>query len=148
MTMRMNRVLLWQALLVLLGFMVGCSSQSTPIDTEHLPPEQQKIVTEAQRFLGASRLEFQAPPQLIRIEKTTHARARRFIDRHDSLSFGKKKGANSPVWLVVFEGEMRIIPPDPLRTFTPGPFTHQCVYVIVDPATHMNALRNSRCPRR
>lgn len=141
------RLARWVVLLALL-FAIGCSAPPTPIDTENLSPEQQKIVEEAEHFLGTSRIEFQKPPQVIRIEKTTPGRAIRFINRNDSISFGEKDAEKAAVWLVIFEGEMRIIPPDPNHTFTPGPFSHQCVYVSVNPVTHMNALRNTRCPKR
>ncbi len=139
--------LLWWGALLALLFAVGCSPHPTPIDIDGLPPDQQKIVEEAQRFLGTSRIEFQSPPQVIRLEKTTNARALRYINRNDSLLFGRKDAENAPVWLVMFEGEMRIIPPDPTHTLTPGPFTHQCVYVMITPGTHQNALRTTRCPK-
>jgi hypothetical protein len=38
----------------------------------------------------------------------------------------------SLVWLIVFEGDWQVIPPDPEHTVTPPAPTHGCVYVIED----------------
>jgi len=140
--------LLWLGILSVLLLTASCSPPPTPIDWESLSPEQQKIVREAQNFLNTSRLEFQSPPQVIRLEKTTRGHASQRIASDDSVFFDGKNSENATAWLVLFEGEMRIIPPDPTHSFTPGPFSHQCVYVMIDPATHMNALRSTRCPWR
>ena len=129
---------------------VGCSTAAapTPIDVEMLSPEQQEIVIEAQRFLSSSRTEFQSPPQIILLEKTTRSKAlKRMASSEEIVNVTHNSGKNQ-VWLVLFEGEMRVIPPNPLHTWTPGPFTHQCVYVLIDPETHLNGLRGTRCPGR
>ncbi len=118
--------LAWLGVLLIAFLAGGCLGTLTPhvIDVETLPPEQQEIATEALRFLGASGTEFESPPQLILI---------------------KRMGSS---WQVVFEGEMRIIPPGPMHTLTPEPFTHQCAYIVIDPIDHLNSLGSGTCARR
>jgi diadenosine tetraphosphate (Ap4A) HIT family hydrolase len=118
--------LAWLGVLLMAFLAAGCLGALTPhaVDVETLPPEQQEIVAEAMNFLATSRMEFQSPPQVILV---------------------KRKGSS---WQVVFEGDMHVVPPDPMHTLTPGPFTHQCAYIIIDPITNRNALRSQPCPKR
>jgi hypothetical protein len=104
----------------------GCLGTLTPhdIDVETLPPEQQEVVTKAMNFLETSRMEFQSPPRVVLV---------------------KKQGSS---WQVVLEGDMRVVPPDPLHALTPGPFVHQCAYITIDPIDHHNSLLNGTCTRR
>ena len=102
-------------------------------------------VNEAWLMLSASRLEFRDTPRVILVEELTleDAHQKVGIPRPGDYHFEDRPGSTR-VWLVIFEAEARIIPPDPEHTFTPGPFWPGCTYVIVDQEGRME-LGTRKC---
>jgi hypothetical protein len=39
--------------------------------------------------------------------------------------------SDTNAWLIIFEGDFRIVPPDPMHTYTPEPAGHGCMAVII-----------------
>ena len=135
------------AFLIFVLVLSGCAS---PVDTAYLTPIPQatlfaynkgtpvenklQAVIAARLFLFTTRMEFAEPPSVVSVES---------IPLEYALSQTKKPGAttnddrpgNTNVWLVIFEGNYQIIPPDPEHIFTPEAPLHGCAYVIVDPNT-------------
>lgn len=133
----------------LLIFLSGCSGlQSTVTPTEdtlYLTPMPQstldaaiitapittklQAVIAARRELVTTRLEFSASPGVVLVEE---------MDLEDAIRqagfpglFGDARGADSQVWLIIFEGYYQIVPPDIMHTFTPGAPGHGCAAVII-----------------
>ncbi len=110
-----------------------------PMSTLHAYGETRAVggklqpVNEAWLMLPASRLEFRDTPRVILVEELAleEAHQKVGIPRPGEYLFEDRPGSTR-VWLVVFEAEARLIPPDPEHTFTPGPFLPGCTYVIVD----------------
>ena len=133
----------------LLIFLSGCSGlQSTVTPTEdtlYLTPMPQstldaaiitalittklQAVIAARRELGTTRLEFSAPPSVLSIEKMNLA------DAYRAAGFTQPSASDlsgeTSAWLIIFEGDFRIVPPDPMHTFTPGAPGHGCAAVII-----------------
>lgn len=125
-------------LLCLLG-VSGCSQQmdpslQTPITRETLdafrnPPliqNQQQAALAALRKLGESRLEYNQPPKVISVAKMSNRAAMKHLATSGMEDFTV---VDREVWLVVFEGEFRIVPFGPGTT--PGAFGHRCVWVVI-----------------
>ncbi|HSB67552.1 MAG TPA: hypothetical protein VLD65_13325 [Anaerolineales bacterium] len=133
----------------LIPFFLGCSGRPspstpteeslylTPIPQSTLdsfvmtPPITSKMqaVIIARRELSTTRLEFTAPPGVISVEEMSLADAIR-VTGFPSSSTNDLIG-DTRAWLVVFEGDYRIVPPDPMHTYTPEPAGHGCAAVIV-----------------
>ncbi len=148
-TMAIRKALSWLIIPILLG--VTACSAIAPTGQVDAPatysPEQQAAIQKARQMLASSRLEFQSPPQLIAIEETDlEAAQERMTPEGAEPPPTKNQEAKMQVWLALFAGELRIIPPDPSHTLTPPPFTHRCVYVLVNPKTHEDALSTAKCP--
>ena len=70
-------------------------------------------------------------PRVVAVEELALAEARRRMTCA-GVSTDEDRAVDTPVWLVIFEGEWQIFPPDPLHTITPAPPSHGCVNVILD----------------
>jgi hypothetical protein len=130
---------------------IGCSSFQapggtredmtylTPVSTQTLEhfrfdsPIKNKMeaVIAARVTLSGTRLRANANPQIVSVEELALAEARRRVAR-PGVSVNEDRPADTPVWLIVFEGEWQVFPPDPSHTITPPPPSHGCVYVLLD----------------
>jgi hypothetical protein len=88
-----------------------------------------QAVIAACRVLGTTRLEFSTSPSVLSVEEM------RLADAIQQTGFPGATSdalpARSDVWLVIFDGDYRIIPPDPMHTYTPEPPGHGCAAVII-----------------
>jgi hypothetical protein len=82
--------------------------------------------------LGTTRLQYASTPKVISVEKISLEEAHRRTDQIGVIE-NEIRPAAMLVWLVVFEGEYQIIPPDPEHTITPPSPAHGCSFVIMDP---------------
>lgn len=99
----------------------------TPVDDEL------DAVIAARAYLETSRLRFSAPPVVRSAEELTVAEANQRLN--PSSTDDRQARAGDPrVWLVEFEGDWQVIPPDPLHTVTPEPPQPGCVQVLIDGA--------------
>jgi hypothetical protein len=140
---RMGRFCHWCLFVLLVSIlgMSGCSQRldpalQTPITRQTLdafqpPPtiqNQQQAAIAALRELTTSRLEYLQPPMVISAYKTTLKHAMKIMaTKREKYMYIPPE--NYPVWLVIFEGEFRIVPPGP--DSTPGPYSHRCVWVMI-----------------
>lgn len=83
-------------------------------------------------MLETSRLKYEETPKVVLAERMTLFEAQQKV--HESLSEEYQLGAGSEkaAWLVIFEGEFRIIPPVPETQQAPGNYAHGCVFVILE----------------
>lgn len=130
---------------------IGCSSFNVPSgakdDTSYLTPvstqtlerfrfdapikNKTEAAIAAQLILSSTRLRPNANPQIVSVEELALAEARRRVARA-GVFVNEDRPADTPVWLIVFEGEWQVFPPDPSHTITPAPPSHGCVYVMLD----------------
>jgi hypothetical protein len=82
--------------------------------------------------LGTSRLHYVETPRVVLVDKLKPEEAHQRTAQHGVLNTDSIP-EDRRVWLVVFEGDYQIIPPDPVDTFTPRPPIHGCSFVIMDP---------------
>lgn len=115
------------------GLVLTATTESTlPVYHLGLPiKNKQEAISAALANLEKSRLRYQHVPEVVSVEKMNVEDARRQFKERDITIFGGRT-AGTLVWVVLFEGEWQIIPPNPSHTETPPPFTHGCVYVIMD----------------
>jgi len=93
-------------------------------------------VIAAQRNIGPTRLEFEDGPAVVSVDELTLDEAhQRVRDPQSDNYYYEDRPGNTKVWLVVLEGNYRIIPP--ISDSTPQPFRHGCAYAIID--------ENGRC---
>ncbi len=90
-----------------------------------------QAVIAARASLATTRLRYAETPEVVWAEEMkledAHKRA-----AQPGVSTYEDRPGDTKVWLVVFEGEWQVIPPDPLHTVTPPPPSHGCAYVILD----------------
>lgn len=107
--------------------------ESTLMAFRLTPPVTSKLqaVIFARQELGTTRLHFLAPPSVYLVEETTLDKALETVGRSGMTSYTDVPG-DTKVWLVVFEGEVQIIPPVPTQTATLAPYRHGCASVIIN----------------
>ena len=88
-----------------------------------------QAVIAARRYLGTTRLEFSTPPNIVSVEEMNLTNANRRAG-FPGAAVNDVPG-DTKVWLVIFEGDYRIVPPDPMHTLTPNPPGHGCSAVII-----------------
>ncbi len=130
---------------------IGCSAFNVPSgtseDTTYLTPvstqtlaafrsdspieNKMEAAIAARSTLSGTRLRFTLDPRIVSVEELALAVARRRVARA-GVSINEDRPANTPVWLIVFEGEWQVFPPDPSHTITPASPSHGCVYVLLD----------------
>jgi len=82
-------------------------------------------------FMRTTRLEYKDIPVVVSVDELTLDEAHQKMRNPQSgNSYPENRPGNTKVWLVMLEGDYRIIPP--VSDYTPEPFSHGCVYVIVD----------------
>ena len=131
---------------------LGAVSQTPiPISTLNTQTSLSSITTRlqaviaARNYLGSSRLNFSTPPAVVFAGEIELASAFQYTGWTASGTY--KEQGKTIVWLVVFEGEGQIIPPDPIHTITPPPPTHGCAAVIVIASDGMPvAMGSIDCP--
>jgi hypothetical protein len=135
---------------MVLAFLWGCSgSGSNPSmeDTSYLTPipestlsayrsempitNKLEAVIAAQMFMRTTRLEYEETPRVVSVDELTLDEAQRRVrDPESGNYYFEDRPGDTKVWLVVLEGNYRIIPPVP--DYTPEPFGRGCAYVIID----------------
>jgi hypothetical protein len=90
-----------------------------------------QAVIAARVYLGTTRLRYTKIPKVVSAEAVTLEDAHQRVTQPGSYRYEDRPGDTS-VWLVIFEGEWQVIPPDPLHTVTPPPPSPGCTYVILD----------------
>ena len=87
----------------------------------------------AQALLSSTRLEYEELPRVMYVEnlplEEVHEKVRQM---QPGEYFSEDRPGNTRVWLVLFEGEWRVVPPDPEHVYTPEPLAHGCAFVIID----------------
>ena len=136
---------------LIISFVIGCSSSGvlnearestsylTPLSTQTLEAfrsdspikNKTEAVIAARVTLRYTRLRSSADPQVVSVEELALAEARRRVARA-GVFVNEDRPADTPVWLIVFEGEWQVFPPDPSHTITPAPPSHGCVYVMLN----------------
>ena len=98
----------------------------------------------AQNFLETTRLDFKEYPKVIFVERTTLDEAYQKIHSQKPEDYDtENRQGKTKVWLVIVEGNFRIIPP--LSEPTPTPYSHGCAYVIID-QNGANEMGTIACP--
>ncbi|HLE91825.1 MAG TPA: hypothetical protein VI753_11805 [Anaerolineales bacterium] len=115
----------------------------TPISRETLQayhwdtPVRNKMdaVIQARLSLDTTRLSYTEEPQVVLAEEMRCQDALKRVAQPGVIKTYEERSGDAKVWLVLFEGDWQISgpPPDPEHPVTPGPPTHGCVYVIIDP---------------
>jgi hypothetical protein len=148
---RRDYFLLPRVLLVLVALFLsfGCSGRSqenvTTEDTTYLTPVPQatldafrqgipvesklEAVIAARAALATTRLIFSDEPRVISVAELSLENVGAHLGGSASAANGKPGDTN--VWLVMFEGNWQVVPPDPARTVTPPPPTLGCVYAVI-----------------
>jgi hypothetical protein len=90
-----------------------------------------QAVISARANLLSTRLHYDTPPGIVSVEKLNLESALKKLERPGVYDYDDRPG-DTVVWLVIFEGEWQIIPPDPLHTYTPSAPSHRCVFALVD----------------
>lgn len=98
--------------------------QETPITTKL------QAVIAARVLLSTSRMEDIQPPQVIYVQRMTLAEAIKKTEKPGVQTF-ENIPAQTPVWLVIFQGDWQLHPPLPGVTATPLPPFHGCQYVWI-----------------
>ena len=127
------------AVSISLGLPTDDTTYLTPVPEETLfayrvePPISDKLeaVMAARLSLQASRLHFSLIPVVVSVEALKLEDARQRVEQSGITHYEGRPG-DTKVWLIIFEGELQLIPPDPEHTYTPRPPQHGCIYVIVD----------------
>ena len=99
---------------------------------EDLPIENKlQAVIAAQAELGTTRFDFENFPTVRSVEELKLEKAHQKIKVHSpgDTHYDERPG-NTKVWLILFDGQMRIIPP--VSDNTPEPYSRWCVYVMID----------------
>ena len=84
----------------------------------------------ARASLGSTRLSFAAEPKVVSVEELNLAEAHQRVTQPGVTTY-EDRPAEARVWLVFFESDWQVIPPDPGHTVTPPPPAHGCVYVLL-----------------
>jgi hypothetical protein len=92
---------------------------------------QQIAISAAQTNLQRSRLRYTTMPQVVSVEQLKLEDAHKRVAQ-PGVNISEDRPGNTMVWLVIFEGEWQIVPPDPGHTATPALSTHGCMYVIMN----------------
>lgn len=70
-------------------------------------------------------------PRVASVQELALAEAQRRVAQAGVSSYDDRP-SDTLVWLVIFQGEWQVFPPDPLHTITPPPASVGCVYVLMD----------------
>jgi hypothetical protein len=145
------------ALVILPGCFSGeDTSYLTPIPEATLAayqsesPIENKLqaVIAAQRVLQTTRLDYQEEPVVVSVDEMRLEKAHQSVQQlQPGDYFYEDRPDDTKVWLVMFEGMWRIIPPDPEHTYTPEPFSYGCIYVIID-RDNRSEMGTIACPDR
>ena len=90
-----------------------------------------QAVIAARVNLESTRLRFSEPPQVVSVDALSLEEAHQRVAQPRITTYEDRPG-DTPVWLVIFEGDWQVFPPDPFHTVTPPPPVHGCTYVIID----------------
>ena len=89
-----------------------------------------QAVIAARVLLSTSRMEDIQPPEVIYIQRMTLAEAIKKAEKPGVQTF-EDIPPQTPVWLVIFQGNWQLHPPLPGITATPLPPFHGCQYVWI-----------------
>jgi len=148
---------------LLLGLLIVLWSCTAPEDTSDLTPlptatllatqaaeriaTRLQAVTAARAMLDTTRLHFTGEPQVLAADELSLKEARtRLGQAGNSAAEGRPE--DTTVWLVIFEGDWQVIPPDPDHNITPEPLFHGCVFAMIDAdETGWREVATVACPR-
>jgi hypothetical protein len=146
--------------LCLLVFMVSCAAKTedtlylTPIPqstiaayTEDMPiKNKQDAAIAAQAILSSTRLEYEELPRVTFVENLSLEEAHQKVTQSQPGEYSSEdRPGNTRVWLVLLEGDWRIVPPDPEHVYTPEPLTHGCTFVIIDRKNDRTEIGTINC---
>jgi hypothetical protein len=133
--------------LLFLSLLVVSSGCSVAEDTTYLTPipkatlsainweepitSKLQAVIVARAMLDTTRLHYTEEPQVVSAEELRLEDAQKRIARPGGDASEERPG-DTKVWLIIFEGDWQVIPPDPDHTITPDPPSHGCVFAILD----------------
>ena len=159
-TTRFFPMLLILPTLCLLVFMVSCVAKIedthylTPIPqstiaayTEDMPIKtKQNAAIAAQALLLSTRLEYEELPRVTFVENLLLEEAHQKVRQTQPGEYSSEdRPGNIRVWLVLLEGNWRIVPPDPEHIYTPEPLTHGCAFVIIDRKNDRTEIGTIKC---
>jgi hypothetical protein len=151
------RILMFSSLLV---FSPSCAAYTedttylTPIPqstiaayTEDIPiKNKQDAAIAAQALLSSTRLEYEVLPRVTFVENLPLEEAHQKVRQTQPGAYSPEdRPGNTRVWLVLFEGEWRIVPPDPEHIYTPEPLAHGCAFVIIDRKNDRSEIGTIKC---
>jgi hypothetical protein len=91
-------------------------------------------------------LEYIEIPRVLSVEEMLLEDANKIVHpAQEGAYYYEDRPGDTMVWLVLVEGNWRIIPPDPEGTYTPGPFGRGCAYILVD-KDGAGTLKTTACP--
>lgn len=118
-------------------------------NTSELKTKLQAVIA-AQRVLPASRIRFEQPPRVRSVAKTTLSDAYQQVAQSGE-TYTYTLPDSTPVWLVWFEGNLRIEggPRPPNATEVPSQFGPGCAYVIILTSNQQagTAVGGLSCPK-
>jgi hypothetical protein len=146
--------------LCLLVFMASCAAKLE--DTSYLTPIPQSTIAAykedmpiktkqdaaiaAQALLSSTRLEYEELPRVTFVENLSLEEAHQKVRQtQPGEYFSEDRPGNTRVWLVLLEGNWRIVPPDPEHVYTPEPLTHGCAFVILDRENDRSEINWIKC---
>jgi len=102
---------------------------------------------DAQAFVQTSRIEYEVLPRVILVEKSSLDEAYRKLSQfREGEDVVVDRPAKTVVWLVILEGELRIVPLESDRVYTPEPLSRGCLFVIINPANSRHEMGTMTCP--
>ena len=102
---------------------------------------------DAQAFVQTSRIEYEDLPRVILVEKSSLDEAYRKLSQfREGNDVALDRPGKTEVWLVILEGDWRIVPPVPDRVYTPEPLSPGCLFVIIDPVNSRREMGTMTCP--
>jgi len=153
--MRVCLVLVLVCIVVVVG---GCAQAENNLYLSPIPQEtlsayregmpvetRLQAVIAAQAFLQTTRLEYTSQPGVISVEEMPLDLAHEKV-REPGTTVNEDRPGDTKVWLVLFAGEWRVIPPAPRSDFTPGPPAPGCAFVILDPKSGRHEMGTLGCP--
>lgn len=91
----------------------------------------QEAVNVARVSMEQSRLRYVNTPKVVSTEQLKLEDAHKRVAQ-PGVIISEDRPSDTIVWLVIFEGEWQIVPPDPGHAATPVPPVHGCAYVIMN----------------
>jgi hypothetical protein len=103
-----------------------------------------EAVVAAQMFMRTTRIKYEELPRVISVEELELTDAQhRMRDPESENYYYEDRPGNTIVWLILLEGDFRIVPP--VSDYTPEPFVRGCAYVLID-KNGRGEMSTTKCP--